>query len=181
MRKGVIVSLLCVSATACASSQAEQVRDARMEQIDAQTVARTRVIEDRQEAREEAIERNYDSAKANVERGGQPNKEAAKDALEASEERALYQSKAVGRMETIRVRIDAARNKLPTAKLSAQEPLRRELLSSESEFQGLQQKVQNFPNAPADDWHRAMESLDDRITQLNERVKSLTAAIEDAE
>jgi hypothetical protein len=182
MRTQAVVSwLLCVSAAACASSQAEQVRDARMEQIDAQTVARTRVIEDRQRAREEAIERNYDSAKANVERGPQPDKEAANDALDASEERALYQSKAVGRMDTIRVRIDAARNKLPSAKPSAQELLRRELLSSESEYQGLQQKVQNFPSAPTDDWESAMESLDDRITQLNERVKSLTAAIEDAE
>jgi len=180
MRTHSVMSLMfCLSAAACAGSQAEQVRDARMEQIDAQTVARTRVIEDRQETRENAIESNYDSAKVNVERENRPDESAAKDTLDMSEERALYQSKAVGRIETIHVRIDAARQKLTAAKPALQEQLARELTSIDAEYQQLQQEVQNFPNAPAANWEDAMESLDERLNHLNTRVKALTDTIED--
>jgi len=183
MRTQRIVSLLvCLSGAACgASSQAEQVRDARMEQIDEQTVARTRVIEDRQEAREEAIERNYDSAKANVDRDKRPDKDRAMDMLDLSEDRALYQSKAVGRMETIRVRIDAARSKLGTVPATQQESLQRELEAVEKEYQHRDQEVQSFPMTPATNWEDNMEALDDRITNLNTHVKALTDSIEDAE
>jgi hypothetical protein len=176
--------LLCVSGAACgASSQAEQVRDARMEQIDAQTVARTRVVEDRQEKREDAIEKNYDSAKANVDDSprSSKDKDAAKDMLEVSEDRALFQSKAVGRMETIRVRIDAARKKLAVVPAAQQEPMRNELKAIDTEYQRMQQEVQAFPNAPAENWEKNMEGVDSRITHLNTRVKSLTDSIEDME
>ena len=182
MRTQAIVSVMwCLCGVACASSQAEQVRDARMEQIDAQTVARTRLIEDRQEAREEAIERSYDSAKTDVDHQKRPDKEAAKDMLDLSEQRALYQSKAVARMETIRVRIDAARSKLATVPPTKHENLRRELAGVEREFQERDQQVQSFPNAPAANWEDDMEALDDRITDLNTRVKAVTDAIEAAQ
>jgi len=182
MRTQPIVSLLlCLSGAACASSQADQVRDARMEQIDEQTVARTRVIEDRQEAREEAIERNYDSAKTNVDREKRPDKDKALDMLDVSEDRALYQSKAVGRMETIRVRIDAARSKLSTVPAAQQEPLQRDLAALETEYQQREQEVQSFPMTPATNWEDNMEALDERITNLNTHVKALTDAIEDVE
>lgn len=174
--------LLCMSGAACgASSQAEQVRDARMEQIDAQTVARTRVIEDRQEAREDAIEKNHDSAKVNVDdsRRNDKDKDAAKDVLDVSEQRALFQSKSVGRMETIRVRMDAARKKLAVVPAAQQESMKNELSAIDTEYQRMEQEVQAFPNAPAENWEKNMEGIDARITHLNTRVKSLTDSIED--
>jgi hypothetical protein len=171
--------ILSVGGAACASSQADQVRDARMEQIDEQTVARTRVVEDRQEARENAIEQNYDSAKTNVDDSRSGDKDAAHDRLEASEERALFQSKSVGRLETIRVRIDAARKKLGVASTPTKAPLQRELSALETEYQHMQQEVQAFPNAPNENWESAMEALDARLTHLNTRVKSLTGSIEE--
>ena len=173
--------ILCVSGSACASSQADQVRDARMEQIDTQTVARTRVVEDRQEARENAIEQNYDSAKTNVDHSGRQgdDKDAAHDMLNVSEERALFQSKAVGRLETIRVRIDAARKKLGVGESTTKEPLQHELAAVEQDYQHMQHEVQAFANAPSDNWESNMEALDARLTHLNTRVKSLTGSIEE--
>lgn len=175
---GMMCLLLSVSGIACASSQADQVRDARMEQIDAQTVARTRVIEERQDAREEAIEQNYDSAKTNVDNSKRGDKDAAQNMLETSEERALFQSKSVGRLETIRVRMDAARKKLEMAEPARRQQLSRELDAVEKEYQHMQQEVQAFPNAPEENWQASMEALDSQLTHLNTRVKSVTGFIE---
>lgn len=173
--------LLCMCGVACAGSQAKQARDARMEQIDAQTVARTRLVEARQRARDDAIERRYGAAKSAVEGGSQLDKDAQQDTLEASRERARYQSRAVGRIETIRVRMDAARKKLAGLRLNVQEPLRRELLSGVSEYQALQQAAQRFPDVPLADLDAAKAYLEERLTHLNARVKALTTAIEAAQ
>jgi hypothetical protein len=175
---GMMCLLLSVSGIACASSQADQVRDARMEQIDSQTVARTRVIEERQDAREDAIEQNYDSAKTNVDNSKRGDKDAAHGLLDSSEERALFQSKAVGRVETIRVRIDAARKKLEMAEPARKELLSRELDAVEREYQHMQQEVQAFPNAPEANWEASMEAIDSQLTHLNTRVKSVTGSIQ---
>src|SRR5690348_14066918 len=106
-----ICAVLVLTGTACgASTQAQRVREARIENIDQQTIAKTRAIEDRQQAREDTIERNHDSAKANLPKG--QDNSTSEQSLALSEERALYESKAQGRVDTIGVRLEAARKKM---------------------------------------------------------------------
>jgi len=176
-----ICSVLIVAGAACgASSQAEKARDARMEQIDQQTVAKTRVIEDRQEAREDAIEHRHDLAAKQVEAEKRPDESAAKDRLDMVEERSTYESKAQGQIETIGVRIQAAQEKLNTLGSAAPIRMQTELKAVERDHRQLEQDLRALPNTPTRTWEDSKKAMEDRISKLNSRVKDLTSEIEDA-
>lgn len=172
--------LIAAGAAACASSQAEQVRDARMEKIDEQTVASTRAIEDRQEAREDAIENRYDMAAKSVEDSNRPDESVAMKRLELAQDRAAYESKAQGRIETIGVRLRAAEQKLETLGPHAPVKLQAELELLQKERRILEKDVKDLPESPDQNWETTKDTLDDRLSNLNDRVKELTDSIEDA-
>ena len=174
-----ICTLLIVSGAACASSQADQVKDARMEQTDARASAATRAIENREAAREDAIEKKTDIARADIEEAGGNDENASKQMLDVTKDRASYQSKAQARLETIRVRIDAAREKLAAVGPKAPVKLREDLKAAEKEYKLLKQDFVNLPESSAENWGAAKNKLDDRLNDLNERVKDLTDKIED--
>jgi hypothetical protein len=175
-----ICSVLIAAGAGCASSQAEQVRDARMAQIDDQTVAKTRAIEDRQEAREDDIEHRHDLAAKRVDASNRPDESAAKKQLDIVEDRSTYESKAQGQVETIGVRIQAAQEKLGTLGSAAPIRMQTELKALERDQRQLEQDLRDLPNTPTRTWEDTRNAMEDRISRLNSRVKDLTSEIEDA-
>jgi len=175
-----VCSVLIAAGAGCASSQADQVRDARMAQIDEQTVAKTRAIEDRQEARENAIEHRHDLAAKRVEDSNRPDESAAKEQLDVVEERSAYESKAQGQIETIGVRIQAAQEKLNTLGSAAPIRMQTELQSLQRDQRQLEKDLRDLPNTPTRNWQDTRKAMEDRISGLNSRVKDLTDQIEDA-
>jgi chaperonin cofactor prefoldin len=175
----IMCAVLIVGGAACASSQAEEVKDARIAQVDEQTVSKTRVIEDRQEAREHAIERKHDTTVSTLE-ASKDDTGAAEQMAEVAEDRASYESDVRARWETIGVRINAAQQKMDM--LGRKTPkLQTELKAVASDHDLLKDDIQSVPSIPSSNWENATDTLDEHLAKLNERVKELTETIEDAD
>lgn len=171
---------LTVAGAACASSQAEQVHDARMEQVDARTVARTRAIEDREAARNEAIASKHDTDEDRIDATETSHDKRASEQLnDVAEERSAYQSKVRARIETIGVRIRAAHEKLATVGPRAPIQLGNDLDTLHTEYTALDRDIRELPNTPADGWESTESKLDHRLDDLNRAVKVTTRKIED--
>jgi hypothetical protein len=168
-----------LTGAACgASTQAERVREARIETIDQQTVAKTRAIEDKEAARQEVIERNHDLAKANLPKGDDSAANASEQTLALSEDRALYESKARSRIDTIGVRLEAARKKMGAENGRAPADMRAKIEALEAVKDRMDQEVRDLPATPDAQWTDVKRGVDERLTSLNERVKDLTQHIE---
>ena len=180
----IILSVAGVAGAACAGSQAEQVRDARNERIDDNTVARTRAIENREQAKVDDIDQNRESTKdeidAQSDTHAQQDIKDAKKVVDTSSERATYQTKAAARIQTIGVRLDAAQQKLSALGTTAPKNDVSEIESLRKEHKVLTRDLNALPEVPAVRWEAEHEALDKRISELNRRVKLLTEAIEDA-
>ncbi|HEX4353253.1 MAG TPA: hypothetical protein VHZ95_10070, partial [Polyangiales bacterium] len=73
MRKQTFVQLAFpLIAIGCASSQAEQVRDAHMEAADARTAASDKAIQSNEKAETGAIDKTYDTEKKSIAKADQP-------------------------------------------------------------------------------------------------------------
>jgi hypothetical protein len=174
-------AVLIVGGAACgASSQAEEVRDARMAKVDEDTVSKTRAIENQQETREDAIERAHDRTVSNLEASGDDTP-AAEEMADVAEERANYESDVRARWETIGVRIDAAEKKMDTLGKKAPVKFETQLSSLAKEHEVLKSDVQSVSSVPSSSWENTTDTLDERLSNLNERVKDLTDSIEDAD
>jgi hypothetical protein len=186
MRNHLVLSIILATAGAagCAGSQAENVRDARNETIDDNTVARTRAIENREEANVAGIERERevtnDQIDAHKDTHAAQDIKDAKQIMDTSADRATYQTKAAARVQTIGVRIDAAQQKLQALGSTAPKNDMKELESLRREHSGLVRDLKALPEVPQATWQTEHEAIDQRISELNRRVKVLTDAIEDA-
>ena len=174
----IICAVLIVGGAACASSQREEVRDARNAQVDEQTVAKTRVIEDRQQEREDSIEQKADVATTQIENSGGDKAAGSDEIVGVVEDRASYESDVRARWETIGVRINAAEEKMHSLGRKAPAKFQTELKSLAKEHDSLKEDVANVRNIPAASWEKATDTLDERLGKLNERVKDLTDSIE---
>jgi preprotein translocase subunit SecD len=185
MRIHFVLSLVVATAgAACASSQAEQVKDAHNERIDDNTVARTRTIEDQEAARVEGIDREKESTERQLDDASETHSKQdvddAKKVVEDSSDRATYQTKATARIQTIGVRIDAAQQKLKALGAKAPANQSSELESLRREHALLSRDLKALPEIPASNWDKEHEALDKRISELNRRVKLLTESAEGA-
>jgi len=184
MRIHFVLSFVVATAgAACASSQAEQVKDARNERIDENTVERTRAIENQEAARVEGIDREKESTNDQLDDArathSKQDVDDAKQVVEDSSDRATYQTKATARIQTIGVRIDAAQQKLQALGAKAPANEKSELESLRREHSQLTRDLRALPEVPASNWDKEHEALDKRISELNRRVKLLTESIED--
>lgn len=185
MRNHLALSIiLSLAGAACAESQAEQVRDARNERIDDNTVARTRAIENREQAKVDDIDQNRESTKdeidAQSDTHAQQDIKDAKKVVDSASDRETYQTKATARIQTIGVRLDAAQQKLSALGTSAPKNDVSEIESMRKEHSVLTRDLNALPEVPAMRWDAEHEALDKRISELNRRVKLLTEAIEGA-
>jgi len=187
MRNHLLLSIILATAgAACASSgsHAEKARDAHNERIDENTAARTRTIERREEANVEGIEEERvltnQQIDAHKDSHAAQDIEDAKRVMDVSAERATYQTKANARVQTIAVRIDAAQQKLRALGSAAPRNNISEVEALREQHSGIKRDLNALPEIPAASWEAEHEALDQRISELNRRVKLLTDAIEDA-
>jgi hypothetical protein len=185
MRTHFVLSVVLATAgAACAGSQAEQVRDARNEQIDQTTVDRTRAIEDREQANVRGIDKEKELTNDQIDQVADKHSDedvdTAKKVVDATSDRATYQTKATARVQTIGVRLDAAQTKLKELGSNAPKNNVSEIQTLRREHSVLVRDLNALPEVPAATWESEHEQLDKRISELNRRVKLLTESIEDA-
>jgi hypothetical protein len=171
--------MLAVATVACVSSPAERARHARNAEIDAHTVAFTKAIEDTEDTRVQQIARRHEVTQYDLAAARMPDQAAAKLWIKAHEQRSTYEVEATARLDTLSVRIDAARQKLAVLGVQAPGTLRSELSAVQQQYRKLERIVHNLPATPAADWHTTIDALSERMSELNAQVTLLTAEIED--
>lgn len=164
--------VLALAGAACASSQGEKVRDARMEQAEHNADAREKAVEHNESAREDAIERNADQARDNA---SKPQKEL----IGVSEDRAKYQSEAQAHLEKLGVRIDEAQQKLNALGARAPLALKSELATTTQQYKTLQRDVNDLSATPPDNWEATTHKVDAGLSSLDKRVSDLADDIKD--
>ncbi|HET6332378.1 MAG TPA: hypothetical protein VFG30_04160 [Polyangiales bacterium] len=175
----IIGALLIVAGSACASSQAEQVRDARMEQADAREKADAKVADNEGKARDEAIEQRHEVVSDNLQATNPPGEGAAQDMVKVSEERMQFQSDAKTKLDKLGARLSAAREKITVLGGRAPISLKEELATTSQQYKTLSDDVKTLDKTPASSWEATTEQVEKRMASLGDRVDDLTGKIED--
>jgi hypothetical protein len=175
----IVGAVLLLASGACAGSQAEQVRDARMEQAEARAQSDTEQAEKNATARENAIEQRHESVANNIEATNPPGKGAEEHMVQVSEERMKYQSDAKTKLDKLGARLNEAREKLTVLGGRAPTALKGEFATASDEYNLLQEDVKELDRTPASSWEATTEQLDKRIATLDDRVEDLEDRIED--
>ncbi len=174
--------LTCVSVllgAGCAGSQAETVRDARMEQAEARADQNVTTVEKESSAQQDAIAGAYDAQNQAVADANAPDENATQELVEVSKDRAMYQSEAQTRLEKMGVRINEAQSKVSVLGSRAPTSLKTELKTAEQEYKLLKQDVMKLDKTPTTDWESMTSKIESRMSSLDERVEDITDAIED--
>jgi hypothetical protein len=158
---------------ACASSQGERAKQARLEEAAAQEAANLDAVERQGEARRRAIETKHEAAQAT------PAGERRPDESAASQERALYHSEAKTRVDKLAVRLDVANQQITALGARATSSLKQELQTVLKEHTQLSRDVDELRAVHPDDWASTTELLERRIAGLDQRVSQLSDAIGD--
>jgi hypothetical protein len=173
------VSALMASA-ACAESQAEQVKDARMEQAEARAKVDEENVERASKAREKSIDGAYDARDESIGQANRPDENATQDLNDISKDRAKYQSQAQTRVDKLGVRINEAAKKIEVLGSRAPTSLRTELQTATTEHNLLKHDIETLNNTKTTDWEALKSDIDNRLSALDTRLKNLNDKIEDA-
>jgi len=149
-----------------------------MEQINENANASEKVTDSTQTAREDSIEQQHDVAHAQIDSANPPAEGASQDLVKVSEERATYQSQAKARLDKVRIRLDAARQKLSVLGPRAPTALRGELETTSRQYQTLERDVTSVNQIPATSWEASTDKIDEGLKSLDERVTKLSDSIE---
>lgn len=168
-----------MAAGACAESQAEQVKDARMEQAEARAKVNEDNVDQASKAREKSLDRAYDSRDESIGRANQPDENAKQELNEVSKDRAMYQSQAQTRVDKLGVRINEAAQKIQVLGARAPTGLRTELQTATTEHNLLKHDIDSLSNTRTTDWEALKSDIDHRLSALDDRLKSLNDKIED--
>jgi hypothetical protein len=174
----IVGALLLLTGSACAGSQAEQVRDARMEQADARADSDTKVAEEKGTARENAIEQRHENVSENIAATNPPGEGAAQNMVQVSEERMQYQSDAKTKLDKLGARLTAAREKIAVLGGRAPIALKGELATASQQYKMLEDDVQTLDKTPASSWESTTNQVEKRLASLEDRVDDLTDRIE---
>jgi hypothetical protein len=175
----IVGALLILTGGACAGSQAEQVRDARMEQADARAEADAKTADENGTARENAIEQRHENVSENLQATNPPGESGAQDMVQVSEERMQYQSDAKTKLDKLGARLIAAREKIGVLGGRAPTELKGELATASQQYKMLENDVKTLDKTPASSWESTTEQVDKRMASLEDRVDDLTDRIED--
>jgi hypothetical protein len=173
-------AMLPLLAIGCASSQGEQVRDARMEQTEEQAQANSDAIDRQSEARTDAIAQTGDAREEQVAQANQPGENATETLVGVSKDRAVYQSEAQGKLDKLAIRINAAQQKIAVLGGKAPVGLKDKLQTAAQEHNLLKRDVNGLSQTPASDWETATQRIEERMGILDDRINQLTDSIEDA-
>jgi len=180
MKSRWMIVSLPLFAAACAGSHAEQVRDARMERVEAQEDSQKELVEERGAQRKEALDQQYKAREEGVEAQDTPGTEQSAKLLELSKERSDYQSAKRTQLDKLAVRINAAQQKLSVLGERAPTKLRGELQSALTEHQTLQTEMGALSQVRSTNWEQETKRLNERLSGLESRVDTLDDNIEDA-
>jgi hypothetical protein len=167
-----------MASAACAESQAEQVRDARMEQANARADATEKNVEQSAEAREKSLKLEYDARQEAIAREKQPAAGATQDLNDIAKVRALYRTQAATRVDKLGVRIHEAAQKIDVLGSKAPTTLRTELSTATTEHDTLKQDIDKLDNSRTTDWESLKSQIDQRLSSLDARVSDLNDSIE---
>lgn len=174
------VSLL-LAAGACASSQAEQVKDARIGQTEAQAEASEHSVDQAGQARQESVDHAHDARGERIADANRPGENATEELNEVARDRAKYQTDAKTRVSKLRVRIDEAAKQVGVLGDRAPAKVRDELKTANTEYTLLKQDVDKLDNTKTTDWESKTSQIDQRISQLSDRVDNLKESIDDVD
>jgi chromosome segregation ATPase len=174
------VSLL-LAVGACAGSQAEQVKDARMEQAEARAEANERSVEQAAELRQESVDTAHDVRGERIADANRPGENASEELNEISRERVKYQTEAQTRVSKLGVQIDEAAKKVNVLGDRAPTKLRSELKAATTEYTMIKQEVDKLNRTQTTDWESKTSQLDTRISALDSRVEDLQDSIDDVD
>jgi endonuclease/exonuclease/phosphatase (EEP) superfamily protein YafD len=172
---------LFLAASACASSQAEQVRDARMGQTEAQAEVDQNSVDQAAKARQESVDDAHDARGERIADANRPGENGTDELNEVARERAKYQSDAQTRVSKLGVRIDEVTKKVGVLGDRAPSKLRDELKTASTEYSLLKQDVNKLNNTKTTDWESKTSQIDQRISQLGERLDNLKESIDDVD
>jgi chromosome segregation ATPase len=174
----VTVSALMAGA-ACAESQADQVKDARMEQAEARAKTNEENVEQASKAREKSIDGAYDARDESIGQANRPDENATQTLNGISKDRAQYQSQAKTRLDKLGVRINEAAQKIEVLGSRAPTNLRTELQTATTEHNLLKNDIDTLNNTRTTDWESLKSEIDNRLSGLDTRLKNLNDKIVD--
>jgi len=177
--QSVLKMMLPLLAIGCASSQGEQVRDARMEQTEAQAQASSDAIDQQSDARTNAIEQHSDAREETVAQANKPGENATETLVGVEKDRAVYQSEAQAKLDKLAIRINAAQQKIAVLGGKAPVGLKDRLQTAAQEHNMLKRDITNLNQTPASDWESTTERIEQRMATLDDRVNQLSESIED--
>jgi hypothetical protein len=175
------VGLILFGGTAaCAGSHAEQVQDARMAHADETADARADAVDDQAKQREQALDQRYDVAEHAAATSGEAGASDNEKLLGLSKDRAEYQSDAQARLDKLAVRLDAAQQKISVLGAQAPTALSTNLMTARQEHKTLTIELGALRTMASPNWESDKNRIDDRISQLKDRVSKLSDDIDSA-
>ena len=177
--RSTIAIVLTLAGVGCASSQAEQVKDARMAQVDENAQAVNTSIDQQADAQKSEIKSAAGERRDLIKAEDAPDKSASTQLVNVSEERATYVNKTEARLEKLGVKIDAAKQKITALGSHAPTALRDEYKTTAKEHSEIKHEVDQLNATPASSWQKLTDNIDERVSNLDDRVSKLNDAIGD--
>jgi hypothetical protein len=175
----ILGGLLLIASSACAGSQAEQVRDARMDQADARESADEKRADENGKARDKAIDQRHEVAENNIEAVNPPGKSSEEKMVGVSKDRMEFQSDAKTKLDKLGARLSAAQEKITVLGGRAPIGLKGELATASQQYRMLETDVKNLDRTPATSWESTTDQIEKRLASLDDRLGDLTDKIED--
>jgi hypothetical protein len=164
-------------AVGCAESQAQQVKEARLQQVEDRADANSDAVKDQQNARTGAIDAQANSHDRSVASANRPDEKPTRELVGVEKDRALYRSNTQAKLDTLAVRINEAQQKLTVLGPRAPTALHTELQTAVKEHDMLKRQIDGLDDTSPIDWDRTTKSIDEQLSALGDRVSQLSDSI----
>lgn len=164
---------------ACAGSQAEEVQDARMKRVEETSDARAQAVENQADQQRKNVDQSYDAQRKALEHSDVAGSEQSAKLTDLAKDRADYQSETQTKLDKIAVRIQEAQQKVNVLAGRAPTQLRTDVQTAAEQHRTLQQDLSNLQNVQPQSWGPSKDRLEERISQLQDRVSKIDNEIDD--
>lgn len=164
---------------ACAGNQAEQVQDARMKQVEETSDARANAVENQGDQEKKAVDKSYDAERKAEEHSDVAGSEQSAKLTGLAKDRADYQTETQTKLDKIAVRIQEVQQKVNVLGGRAPTQLRTDVQTAATEHRTLQQELSNLERVQPQSWEPSKDRLEQRISQLQDRVSKIDDEIDD--
>jgi len=172
-----IPSLLGVG---CAHSHAEQVRDARLSQVETETEEALDRVDQRADARDEAIDKTYEQREDAIANADVSDGDAQQELLEAEHDRMEYCASAKATLEKLGVRLDATEQKVSILGGRVPPAVMSELQTAQTEHASISSQLEKLSTTSDRNWEAKRNAIDKRLEDLDDRVDEISDELSDA-